>query len=100
MKSLRYAVAIYRLAKMRQRELAEGFAALGVINPQHIDAGLTEPWLKEAMVTDAETVVRKYAPLIQHLILSDGPVVTRRFNQHLERMLELEKGLSAYPSSP
>jgi hypothetical protein len=73
----------YRLAKLRQRELQAGFRELGVANPEHLDTKFTTDWIKEAMATDAPTVVSKYAPIVRFTMSIEGRVVTRQFNKRL-----------------
>jgi hypothetical protein len=56
--------ARYRLGKHRQRQLSDAFAGVG-IDYMSLDTTFHERLLKEAMDTDAATVVTKYTPLLR-----------------------------------
>jgi hypothetical protein len=74
--------AILRLATSRQRELTEGYAAIGV-NFMHLDKKFHNHLLKEAVKTDTDTVVARYRPLLQSIMFFEGSVVTPEFNRRL-----------------
>ena len=80
--------ATYRLAASRQRELTEAFAGIGV-NFMHLDTKFTTHLVKEAIETDTATVAAKYSPLLQHIMIDEGHVVTPEFNRRLASMFTL-----------
>ena len=58
------------------------------MNFMHLDTKFHEHLMKEAMETDTATVVAKYMPLVQSIMIFEGRVVTPEFNRKLASLLQ------------
>lgn len=97
---IKEAWTIFRLATKRQRELTSEFAKIGV-NFMHLDTKFNEHLVKEAIATDTASVVAKYTPLLQSMIMGEGPIVSPQFNHRLMiRFNAMQAGLDGPPQSP
>jgi hypothetical protein len=85
------AVAIYRLAKLRQRELELCFADMGVVYADCLDTKFMKGWVQEAMETDAVSVAEKYRFIVTDTMMRCGPKVTARFNGTLAELNEAKQ---------
>lgn len=85
------AVAIYRLAKLRQRELEQCFTDMGVVYADCLDTKFMKGWVQEAMETDAASVAERYRFIVTDTLMRCGPKVTPRFNGTLAELNEAKQ---------
>jgi hypothetical protein len=81
----------YKLAKERLQELEKGFAGIGLVDPEILDTKFTKAWVREAIETDAATVIAKFSPVIRQAMSIAGRRVNYKFNQTVIRLLDARR---------